>query len=250
MLRTELVDFLDAYLNIHAIKDYGPQGLQVEGRAEVQRVVATVDAQLPCAQAAVAEAGDLLLVHHGIFWGPARPLRGGFGSLVRYYIENDLNLYAAHLALDAHPAVGNNAELARLLGLTVVDWWAQSQGTKLGTIAVPDGEVAFAEIVDRFAQYVGAPRLAQAYGPERSSKVAILSGSGTGYFDEAVALGCDTIVTGETSHAHFYDAQNLGVNVLYGGHYATEIVGVKALGALLAARFGLDFTFVDLPTGI
>lgn len=252
MLRSELVAFLDEYLNIHAIKDYGPQGLQVEGRAEVQRVIAAVDAQLPSAEAAVALDGDLLLVHHGIFWGPARPLRGGFGKLVRYYMEQNLNLYAAHLALDAHAEVGNNAELARLLGLTVVDWWAASQGTKLGVVGAPGdgGEIKFEYLVNRFEQHVGAPLLVQDHGPRLCRKVAILSGSGTAYFDEAVALGADTIVTGETSHAHYYDAQTLGVNVLYAGHYASETVGVKALSALLADRFGLDFTFVDLPTGI
>lgn len=251
MLRSELVAWLDAYLNIHAIKDYGPQGLQVEGREEVRRVVGTVDAQLPCAEAAVAADGDLLLAHHGIFWGPARPLRAGFGRLVRYYIEQDLNLYAVHLALDAHPVVGNNAELARLLDLQVVDWWGASNGVKLGTVGTPhEGEVAFERLVGRFEQQVGAPQVIQANGPERCRKVAILSGSGASYFDEAVSLGCDTIVTGETSHAHFYEAENLGVNILYAGHYTSETVGVKALGGVLAEQFGLDFLFIDLPTGM
>jgi len=251
MLRTELVNWLDAYLNIHTIKDYGPQGLQVEGRAEVQRIIGTVDAQLPCAQAAHAHNGDLLLVHHGIFWGPAKPLRGGYGNLVRYYIEHDLNLYAAHLALDAHPVVGNNAQLARLLNLEVVDWWAAANGVKLGTLCAPaGGGEPFAAIVERFGKAIGAPVLVQEQGSRVCRKVAILSGSGTGYFEEAVALGCDTIITGETSHAHYYEAQTLGVNILYAGHYTSETVGVKALGALLAEQFGLEFVFVDLPTAL
>jgi dinuclear metal center YbgI/SA1388 family protein len=249
MLRSELVNWLDAYLSIHAIKDYGPQGLQVEGRAEVQRIVGTVDAQLPCAQAAHGHDGDLLLVHHGIFWGPAKPLRGGYGHLVRYYIERDLNLYAAHLALDAHPVVGNNAQLARLLNFEVTDWWGAANGVKLGTICTPaGGEESLEDVVNRFGDNVGNPVLLQEYGPRICRKVAILSGSGTGFFEEAAALGCDTIITGETSHAHFYEAQNLGVNILYGGHYTSETVGVKALGALLAEQFGLEFKFVDLPT--
>lgn len=249
MLRSELTAWLDEYLNIRSIRDYGPQGLQVEGREEVQRIVATVDAQLPCAEAAVAAGGDLLLVHHGIFWGPAKPLRGGFGRLVRYYMEKNLNLYAAHLALDAHPEVGNNAELARLLGLQVVDWWGPPNEIKLGAIGTPHaGEEKFEYLVDRLAQHIGAPRVVQADGPRLSRKVAIMSGSGSSYFAEAVALGCDTIITGETSHAHYYEAQNLGVNVAYFGHYASETVGVQALGALLAERFDLEFTFIDLPT--
>lgn len=249
MLRTELVTWLDAYLNIHAIKDYGPQGLQVEGRPEVQRIIGTVDAQLPCAQAAHARDGDLLLVHHGIFWGPAKPLRGGYGQLVRYYFEHDLNLYAAHLALDAHPVVGNNAQLAHLLNFAVTDWWAAANGVKLGTICTPQGgEESFEAIVNRFGATIGEPVLTQEFGPRTCRKVAILSGSGTSYFEEAVALGCDTVITGETSHAHFYEAQTLGINLLYAGHYTSETVGVKALGALLAAQFGLEFTFIDLPT--
>src|SRR5690606_27508809 len=120
MRRADLVAYLNEYLRIEEIRDYGPQGLQIEGRGEVNRIVGMVDAQLPCAVEAIARGADLLLVHHGIFWGPSQPLRDAFGALVRTYIDADLNLYAAHLALDAHPIVGNNAELARHLGLEVI----------------------------------------------------------------------------------------------------------------------------------
>ena len=119
MKRSELITYLDGYLQIAAIKDYGPQGLQVEGREQVNKIVGLVDAQLPCLEAALASGADMLLVHHGIFWGPTQPLAGSFGRLVRSYFEAEINLYAAHLALDAHPEVGNNAELARRLGLEI-----------------------------------------------------------------------------------------------------------------------------------
>lgn len=250
MRRDELVQWLDGYLRIGEIKDYGPQGLQVEGRAEVNRVVGAVDAHLPVAQAAVNAGGDLLLVHHGILWRDVRRISGSFGRLVRFYIENDLNLYGAHLPLDAHPEVGNNAQLAQILGLEVAEWWGKHEGTFLGTVGVsPVGE-SFEQLVLRLTERIGAPLAVQHHGPDSCQKVAILSGFGAGDFNEAVALGADTIITGETSHAAFYTAQNEGVNIIYAGHYQSETVGVQALGEKLASEFGLDFVFVDLPTGM
>jgi dinuclear metal center YbgI/SA1388 family protein len=250
MERDELVAYLDSYLRIAEIKDYGPQGLQVEGREEVHLIVGTVDAHLPCVEAALLEGADLLLVHHGIFWGGARPLAGGYGRLVRSFLTANLNLYAAHLALDAHPDVGNNVELARRLGLNVEDWWAPVNGVNLGVIASSSEGAKFDYLVDRFEQAVGMSRLVQRFGPRQSARIAILSGFGAKEIQQAAALGCDTVITGETSHANYYDAETYGLNLLYGGHYATETVGVQALGEHLADRFGVEFRFVDLPTGI
>ena len=250
MKRDELVTYLNEYLRIGEIKDYGPQGLQVEGRPDVNVIVGAVDAHQPTVEAAVRAGADLLLVHHGILWGPARLLSGHYGRLVRTFMTADLNLYAAHLPLDGHPEVGNNAELARRLGLEVIGEWAPFNGFKIGVIAhAPEG-VKFEGLVDRYTQSVSLPVLVQPFGPRMSRSVAILSGAGAGELEAAVALGCDTVVTGETSHAHFYDAQDLGINVLYGGHYGSETVGVQALGAHLAARFSIEFKFIDLPTGI
>jgi dinuclear metal center YbgI/SA1388 family protein len=250
MQRDELVHYLNQYLRIDEIKDYGPQGLQIEGRSEVNTIVGAVDSHLPCVEAALLHEADLMLVHHGIMWGPARLLSGHYGLLVRTLMMAHLNLYAAHLALDGHPEVGNNVELARRLGLEVSDWWAPFNGVKIGVIAAATQGVSFAHLVDRFAQNVGRPNIVQPFGAPASTKVAILSGGGAGEIEAAVALGCDTIITGETSHVHYYDAQNLGVNVLYGGHYTSETVGVQALGEHLANRFNLSFRFVDLPTGV
>lgn len=250
MQRTELVCYLDNYLRIHDFRDYGPQGLQIEGRNEVNKIVGTVDAQMPCIEAALSRGADLLLVHHGIFWGPTQRLVGSFGALVRTALTAGLNLYAAHLALDAHPTIGNNAELARRLGLTVEGMFAPINGTPIGVIAVaPDG-VRFDDLVVRFEQTVGPVRLVQACGPRISHKIGILSGAGAREIPAAAALGCDTFLTGETSHAEFYAAQNAGINVIYGGHYTTETVGVQALGQHLQEQFHIEFEFVDLPTGL
>ena len=250
MKRSELVDYLDQYLDIANIKDYGPQGLQIEGRSEVQRIVGLVDAHQPCVEAAVAQKADLMLVHHGIFWGPPKPLRDSYGRLVRFFMRNTLNLYAAHLALDAHPVVGNNAELARRLGLDVIDWWAKVNGKPIAALALAPGGVPLTEFVQRFEQNVGPVKLVQAHGAETIQRVGILSGFGAKEVEEAATLGCDLFITGETSHAQYYDALNAGINVIYGGHYTTETVGIQALGQHLQEKFNLTFEFVDLSTGL
>lgn len=250
MQRDELVRYLDEYLGIAAIKDFGPQGLQVEGRSDVHKIVGMVDAHLPCVEAALDRGADLLLVHHGVFWGEARLLRGALGRIVRAIVRADLNLYAAHLALDGHPAVGNNVELAKRLGLNVVEWWAKVNGVNIGVIGQAEEGIRFDEVMERFRANVGAPVLVQAHGAATVRRMAIVSGGAAGEIGSAAALGCDTVLTGETSHAHFYDAQEFGVNVIYGGHYTTETVGVQALGSHLSERFGVAFEFVDLPTGV
>lgn len=250
MRRDELVSYLDGYLRVSEIRDYGPQGLQVEGRDEVQVIVGAVDAQLPCLQAALLHEADMLLVHHGIFWGRPKKLSGPFGKLVRAYMASEINLYAAHLPLDAHPEVGNNAELARRLGLEISDWWAPYEGTNLGVIAAQQHGVKFDYLLARFEQSVGAPLLVQPFGPRVCSRIGIISGGGASYIEEAAALGCDTVLTGETSNSHFYMAESYGLNLIYGGHYTTETVGVQALGRHLGEKFGIDFHFVELPTGL
>ncbi|MBX2998175.1 MAG: Nif3-like dinuclear metal center hexameric protein [Caldilineaceae bacterium] len=250
MQREELVRYLDDYLKIAEIKDYGPQGLQIEGRADVQRIIGMVDAHQPCVDAALARGVDLVLVHHGVFWGEARKLSGSFGKLIRTYMDADLNLYAAHLALDAHPEVGNNAELARRLGLTVHDWWGKVNGVPLAPLAESSELLTVETLVQRYEETVGPVKLVLAHGPNQIRRVGILSGFGARQIDEAAALGCDAFITGETSHAQYYDALNAGINVIYGGHYTSETVGVQALGRHLSEKFGLDFEFIDLPTGL
>ncbi len=250
MKRAELVRYLDEYLRIPEIPDYGPQGLQIEGREEVLRIVGAVDAQLPCVEAALGRDADLLLVHHGIFWGPPKPIVESYARLVHGYLDNGLNLYAADLALDAHRDVGNNAELARRLGLEIIDWWANVNGVDLAVLAEAPSGTKLDYLVTHFEQTVGPVKMVLAHGPRIVHRVGILSGFGARNIEEAAALGCDTFLTGETSHAQYYDALNAGINVIYGGHYTTETVGVQALGQHLVDHFGLAFEFVDLPTGM
>ncbi len=250
MQRDELVNYLDTYLRMGEIADYGPQGLQVEGRVDIHKIVALVDSHQPCVEAALERGADLMLVHHGLFWGHEKRIAGSFGKLVRTFIQNDLNLYAAHLALDAHPEVGNNAELARLLGLGVTEWWGSAKGTPIAALAESPEAISMDELCARYETAVGSIKLALAHGPATIRRVGILSGFGATNIQQAADLGCDAFVTGETSHAQYYEALNAGINVIYGGHYGTETVGVQALGKHLAQKFGLAFEFVDLPTGV
>lgn len=250
MMRSDLVAYLNEYLRIEEIRDYGPQGLQIEGRSEVNRIVGMVDSHMPCVMEAIGREADMLLVHHGIFWGPSAPLRDAFGNLVRTIFAADLNLYAAHLALDAHPEVGNNAQLALRLGLEIVEQWGTVNGIDLAVLAVDHHGVKLDMLVDRFEQVIGPVKLVQSDGPRIVKRVGLMSGSGAKHIHEAKELGCDLYITGETSHANYYDALNAGINVIYGGHYTTETVGVQALGLHLQERFGLEFEFVDLPTGL
>ena len=246
----DLIDYLDRFLAIREFPDYGPQGLQVEGRADVQRVVGMVDAGLPCIEAALEAEADLLLVHHGVFWGPARPLRGGYGRLLRHIVKSDLNLYAAHLALDAHLEVGNNAQILRRLGLKSSGTWGKAKGNDIGLIAELDSAWTLDDLVDRFRASIGEPLQVHAHGPAAIRKLGVVSGGGAPYIEQAAELGCDAYITGETSQSAYYESLNAGMHVIYGGHYQSETLGVIALGEHLAQKFGIDFQFIDRPTGI
>lgn len=250
MQRDELVRYLDRYLRIDAIPDYGPQGLQVEGAGEVTRIAFTVDAGQPCIDAAIKVGAQMQLVHHGLFWGAQELIRGPFGRKVQRLLQANLNLYAAHLALDAHPEVGNNVELARLLDLAVESWFCNVKGMDIGVIAQAADGLTVEALAGGIKARLGAEPRVLAHGPALVRRVAIVSGGGIDYAREAAALGADTFVTGETSHAHFYDAVEQGLNVLFAGHYATETVGLKALGRHLNGKFGLETVFIDLPTGM
>lgn len=249
MKRTELVAYLDDLLNIKTIADYGPQGLQIEGRAEVNKIAVGVDAAHVTLDGALAAGADMLIVHHGIFWGPPRLIAGAFGAKVRRFIEADLNLYAAHLALDAHPTLGNNAELCRLLGLTPVGGYFNFKGLDVGLIAEPAAPVSFAALAARCADALQPPLKVDASGSETVRRVAVCSGDAARSLEEAFDLGCDTLLTGELDYAMARVPEELGMNVIYGGHYATETLGVQALARHLNDEFGLPWVFVDAPVG-
>ena len=249
MLKNELVSYLDEFLRIAEFKDYGPQGLQVESAAEeVQRIALAVDVAPRIVEETAVWGADMLLVHHGILWRNVERLAGPLGARVRLLLENDIHLYAAHLALDGHPEVGNNAVLAQLCGVEVTDFWCAPMGMPIGVYGQLTAVTPLSSFVTHLNTQLNTTARVLAQGPDTVSHVAILSGFGADQVSAAQALGCDTLLTGETSHAHYWAASDYGLNVIFAGHYATETVGVKALGAHLTEKFGLETQFFDFPT--
>jgi len=247
---TELVSYLDGYLRVAAVPDapHAVNGLQVANRGTVSRVAVAVDLCEATVRLAAEQGADLLLVHHGLFWGGLQPLTGRAYRRVASLIANDIALYSAHLPLDLHPEVGNNAVLARQLGVSLRGEFGEEYGVRIGVWGEID--VSRQALEGRLATLMGsAPRL-MAFGPERVQRVGIVTGAAGSMIAQAAGAGLDTFVTGEGPHHTFFDAEELKVNVFYAGHYATETVGVEALAEHLHARFHLPWTFLDHPTGL
>lgn len=244
----ELCTYLDEYLRIAEIADYGPQGLQIEtDNSTVQKIALAVDSAPAVIQAAADWGADMLLVHHGILWGGPQKIAGPFGERVRCCMRSGVNLYAAHLPLDAHPEVGNNAILAKMLGLDDLTWWGAMKGTPLGVCGDINPSLLKDVIAKLDANLNTQSRLLK-HGPSTVRRIAIMSGGGAGEVEEAAAMGADTYITGETSHSQYWLASDFGLNVIFSGHYATETVGVQALGDHLVEKFGVETRFFDFPT--
>lgn len=247
---TEIVAFLDTELKISEIPDYpgALNGLQLESEAKVSRVVAAVDASLPVIEKAIAANAQLLLVHHGMFWQGAQTVTGAFYRKLKMAMDAGLAIYSAHLPLDVHPEWGNNACLARALGLTdtrpFMDWKGLATGLR------GDVDMCRKDLVERVGRAVGAAVHLCPGGPEKIRRIGVVTGGAGSQVAEAAAAGVDTFVTGEGPHWSYPLAEELGVNLIYAGHYATETFGVKALAEALKKRFMLDWDFVDHPTGL
>jgi dinuclear metal center YbgI/SA1388 family protein len=248
----EVVDYLDAYLRIAEIPDYPESlnGLQVENNGEVPMIVAAVDASQQTIDRVVEECdpGTLLIVHHGLFWDGNRPITGRRYQRLQALIEHDVAVYAAHLPLDMHPEVGNNAVLARLLGILDPVPFDEYRGAPMGA----SGHLIMAReaLAARLHELLGHHVHLIAGGPETTTRVGIITGGAGGRILQAAAAGLDTFITGEGAHYTTFDALEAGINVLYAGHYATETVGVRALAEHVAERFGVPWVFHDHPTGL
>jgi dinuclear metal center YbgI/SA1388 family protein len=247
--RDQLTAYLDDYLKIREIKDTSNNGLQVEGAPEVAKAAFAVDACMAAFQKAKRAGAQMLLTHHGLFWGHPVMLRGIHRRRAAFLLEHDISLYSVHLPLDVHPVVGNNARLARLLDLEPGGSFGEYNGVILGVV----GELKKAMALDRLVKIL-EDRLASKmtvlrYGPATIKRVGIISGGAASMVDQAAAAGLDLYVTGEPSHSAFHAIAERGLNVAYGGHYATETLGVKALAEHLGDTFNLETEFLDIPTG-
>ena len=243
--RGEIELHLAALLQVDRFKDYGPNGLQVEGRASVQRVVSGVTASLALIEAAVADRADAILVHHGLFWrGQDGRITGWMRQRLALLLAHNINLYAYHLPLDAHPTLGNNAQLGLQLGL-VADGTFGEQG--LGLIGPMDGPAGTAAaLAERVNLVLGRPPVLLPGDGRPLRRVAWCTGGAQSYFEGAIAAGADAFLTGEISEPQAHIARETGVAFLACGHHATERYGAPAVGAHLAATFGLQHRFIDI----
>jgi dinuclear metal center YbgI/SA1388 family protein len=247
----ELTEYLDGYLRIREVPDYAGavNGLQVDSRREeVRRVAVAVDAAQAVVERAAASGADLLLVHHGLFWDGNQPVTGRRYRRLRALFDADLPLYSAHLPLDVHPDVGNNAVLARELGVEIRGTFGEYRGSPVGVWG--ELEIRREALCARLDELLGVRVKLVAGGPELVRRVGVVTGGGGSMVGDAVAAGLDAFVTGEGAHHNYFDAEEGGINLFLGGHYATETWGVKALGRHLEERFGLQWEFIDHPTGL
>jgi len=243
---------MDAYLSVSDYPDSANalNGLQVGGPEEVRHVVAAVDASEATIDEAVEKGADLLLVHHGLFWDGLKPLTGRRLRKVAPLLAHGIAVYSVHIPLDAHPEVGNCAVLGRELGLELRERFGMHRGVEIGWWGELPDPLTGRELQKRLEDLLdGAVHLIPG-GPERTERVAIVTGMGASAIEEAATRGIDALVTGEGSHHTHFDAMELGVTVLFGGHYATETFGVRALAEHVADRFGLTWEFIDQPTGL
>jgi dinuclear metal center YbgI/SA1388 family protein len=249
---SQIIGYLDELLTPTAYDDYGPNGLQVPGREQIQTVVTGVSANAELFARAREERADLVLVHHGLFWaGPPRALDRASKRRLQLLFDADLGLAAYHLPLDGHLEVGNNALLAGALGAGELEPFAPHKHATLGVSArFPGVGIGPAELVDRVRAVTGREPLAFTAGPDPVRTIGIVSGAGADHLEDAIGAGLDAFLTGEPAERSMARAREAGVHFLAAGHYATETFGVKALGERLAERFGVRHVFVDVPNPI
>ena len=246
----EIISFLDSELRIKEVPDYpgAMNGLQMEGSQKVTQVAVAVDASLPVVRKAVDSGADILIVHHGMFWNGARRVTGATYEKFRLAMEAGLAVYSAHIPLDIHPVIGNNACLVSSLELEKPEPFFEWKGILLGIRGRFAGSLN--QLVGEVGKVLGGePHVCSAGSKEAGVVGVITGGSGS----EVVAVresGIDTFLTGEGPHWSYTEAEEIGMNMIYGGHYLTETGGVKAVADLLSGRFGLQTKFIDHPTGM
>lgn len=244
MQRTELDRYLGTLLEVGRFKDYGPNGLQVEGRNEVHKLVCGVTASLALIEAAIDAGADALLVHHGLFWrGQDGRVTGWMKQRLQKLLSAEVNLFAFHLPLDAHASLGNNAQLGGRFG-----WQADGRFGEqdLGFVG-PLAEQTLTELQQQLQLVLGREPTVAAGDGRPLRRIAWCTGGAQGYFEAAIAAGADVFVTGEISEPQAHLAAETGVAFVAAGHHATERYGIKALGEHLAGQFGLEQQFIDLP---
>lgn len=248
--RNVLVEAIAQFLNVNAISDYCPNGLQVEGKAQIKRIISGVTASQALIDAAIELQADAILVHHGYFWkGEDQPIVGMKQRRIKALLANDINLLAYHLPLDVHPEVGNNVQLAQRLGLTVTGPLEPDNPRNVGLIGELDRSLSASEFAARIETALDrAPLVVDHQQPIK--RVAWCTGAAQGHIQHAINAGADAFITGEVSENTFHSAQENNISFFAAGHHATERYGVQALGEWLAERFNIEHHYIECPNPV
>src|SRR5712691_11852199 len=246
----KIVSYTDRYLRIREIGDWDNalNGLQIENSGRITKIGAAVDVSTRVLTEAAKQDVDLLLVHHGLFWPGLQPVSGTLRRQLKLAFENDIALYSAHLPLDLHPQVGNNAQLARSLGLRSTTPFFEEKGQLIGLKS--GASISRRQLLRKLEKSLGGAVKAFDFGPSKTKAIGIVTGGAGGEIYRVAQEKIDTFITGEAPHWIAVAAEELGMNLLLGGHYATETFGVKALAAHLSKRYNIPCAFISSPTGM
>ena len=247
---SQIVKYGDKYLRVRKIEDWpnALNGLQIENSGNITKIGAAVDVSTRVLTTAAKQHVDLLIVHHGLFWPGLQSIAGGLRRQLKIAFENDIALYSAHLPLDVHPEVGNNAQLAVALGFKSTTPFLEEKGELVG-LRVKDA-LPRAEVIRKLRRVLRGPIKAFNFGPRETTRVGIVTGGAGSEIYRVTQEKIDMFITGEAPHWAAVAAEELGINLLLGGHYATETFGVKAMAARLSKRFNVPWEFLDFPTGL
>ena len=250
LLLDKLVSFLDAELFLADFpEDESANGLQVEGRTIVRKVGLSVDACEYVFRKAAEKKIDFLLVHHGLIWGGLKSVRGVMRKRIKGLLDSETSLYACHLPLDWHPEYGNNARMLQLLSIKKTGEFGKYHGKNISYRGITSRALSLDEFVALIDKKLGTRSTVVSFG-RKVRNVGVVSGGGWFAINEAEKYGIDTFLTGEPSHSAYTLAEEMKVNLIFAGHYATETLGVHAVGETLKKRFGLEVEFIDHPTGL
>lgn len=247
----ELVSDLDGYLKTSSYRDASLNGLQVDGgNARISKIAFAVDAGLSVINEAIECGANLLVTHHGLFWGSEQPITKTHGKRISALIQGACSLYVSHLPLDGHPEVGNGAELAKFIGLTSIFPFCEYEGSFIGAKGSYSTPLSRDEALAKVAKISNSKILSLPFGPETISTVGVVTGSGSFAIPLCASEGVDLLVSGEPKQEAYHAARDLGVNCIFAGHYATETFGVKALSRYINERFKIDTIYIEHDTGI
>lgn len=248
---SKIIEFADELLEVDSFTDYGPNGLQVPGAEEVERVVSCVSAHRAAIEHAADVGADLLIAHHGLFWDfHPRALTKQMAARLRIALGAELGIAGYHLPLDAHPEIGNNVLLARELGFEPNERFAEAKGKPIGWIATRAEGLEAKALFEAIEQSLGREPLVLGSGPAKVERIGVITGAGASFVGEAIELGLDALVTGEPAEHATADASEGGIHFIAAGHYATETSGVRALGDRIATEFGVTHQFADFPNPV